>query len=417
VEDEGLPSGAALTLKDKPNKEPMQKLKEQDDTTEKEEMAQTQLHFIKYASEEIIEFIEMGGEIEEWYQNKLSKVHSDMEGLHSYIEGEKRRTGMVKEEEVDESIASAIGGALGRYAGEKVGLGPAAQAHGEVAGRMIDYHARKLFKKAKKVITGESVELDEEEYDSVPASKSLQKAHDDERKRRGLPDPDYYLKLRDQKKKEIEDMKKEEVELHEISKKTLGSYISKASSSAVSHGRTAGVELGAGGQKRKDIYNREEGKAEKRLSGIRKAVSKLSKEEVELDEVKEPTGDLKDACWKGYTAVGMKMKNGRKVPNCVPVKEGYYKSQEIERQETERLKPPFTPDKPKKQAIAGKQGAGYSTARHLARQAMKKYTKPVKESLEESRRSEIIKEIVKKKKNEDKFNAEPIISDTVTKND
>ena len=47
------------------------------------------------------------------------------------------------------------------------------------------------------------------------------------------------------------------------------------------------------------------------------------KEEVELEEKKvpEPTGDLKDACWKGYTAVGMKMKNGKKVPNCVPVKE------------------------------------------------------------------------------------------------
>ena len=38
-------------------------------------------------------------------------------------------------------------------------------------------------------------------------------------------------------------------------------------------------------------------------------------------EVKKATGDLKDACWKGYTAVGMKMKNGKKVPNCVPVKE------------------------------------------------------------------------------------------------
>ena len=37
-----------------------------------------------------------------------------------------------------------------------------------------------------------------------------------------------------------------------------------------------------------------------------------------LEEVKKPTGELKDACWKGYTAVGMKMKNGRKVPNCVP---------------------------------------------------------------------------------------------------
>ena len=37
-----------------------------------------------------------------------------------------------------------------------------------------------------------------------------------------------------------------------------------------------------------------------------------------LEEIKKPTGDLKNACWKGYTAVGMKMKNGREVPNCVP---------------------------------------------------------------------------------------------------
>ena len=37
-----------------------------------------------------------------------------------------------------------------------------------------------------------------------------------------------------------------------------------------------------------------------------------------IEEVKKPTGDLKKACWTGYTAVGMKMKGGRKVPNCVP---------------------------------------------------------------------------------------------------
>lgn len=37
-----------------------------------------------------------------------------------------------------------------------------------------------------------------------------------------------------------------------------------------------------------------------------------------LEETKKPTGDLKKACWKGYTAVGMKEKGGRKVPNCVP---------------------------------------------------------------------------------------------------
>lgn len=78
---------------------------ERDETTEKVEMAETQLHFICYAAKEILEYIQMGGEIEEWYQNKLSKVHSDVESLHSYVEGEKRRTGMVDEEveQVDES--------------------------------------------------------------------------------------------------------------------------------------------------------------------------------------------------------------------------------------------------------------------------------------------------------------------------
>jgi len=37
-----------------------------------------------------------------------------------------------------------------------------------------------------------------------------------------------------------------------------------------------------------------------------------------LNEVAKPTGALKKACWKGYTAVGTKEKNGRTVPNCVP---------------------------------------------------------------------------------------------------
>jgi hypothetical protein len=39
-----------------------------------------------------------------------------------------------------------------------------------------------------------------------------------------------------------------------------------------------------------------------------------------LGFTEKATGDLKDACWKGYTAVGMKNKGGKKVPNCVPVK-------------------------------------------------------------------------------------------------
>jgi len=29
---------------------------------------------------------------------------------------------------------------------------------------------------------------------------------------------------------------------------------------------------------------------------------------------------MKNPCWKGYKAIGMKKKGGRKVPNCVPIK-------------------------------------------------------------------------------------------------
>ena len=39
-----------------------------------------------------------------------------------------------------------------------------------------------------------------------------------------------------------------------------------------------------------------------------------------LGYTEKATGELKDACWKGYTAVGTKKKGGRTVPNCVPVK-------------------------------------------------------------------------------------------------
>lgn len=60
---------------------------------EENDMAMTQLHFIVYAAQEIMEAIKMGTDMEEWYQNKLSKVHSDMEGLHSYMEGRKRHKG------------------------------------------------------------------------------------------------------------------------------------------------------------------------------------------------------------------------------------------------------------------------------------------------------------------------------------
>jgi hypothetical protein len=61
-------------------------------------------------------------------------------------------------------------------------------------------------------------------------------------------------------------------------------------------------------------------KARKYTSGFIKHLS-TKNTDTEISETEKATGDLKKACWKGYTAVGLKKKNGRTVPNCVPVKE------------------------------------------------------------------------------------------------
>lgn len=52
------------------------------------------------------------------------------------------------------------------------------------------------------------------------------------------------------------------------------------------------------------------------------ATKQALKEDKDEDE---KSGDLKDACWDGYKAVGTKKKNGKTVPNCVPVNEDHGK--------------------------------------------------------------------------------------------
>jgi len=68
-------------------------------------------------------------------------------------------------------------------------------------------------------------------------------------------------------------------------------------------------------------------------------LDKLENKPVEkITEVKEPTGELKDACWTGYVAVGTKMKNGKRVPNCVPKSEAYKGAKSIVEKAWKKLK-------------------------------------------------------------------------------
>jgi hypothetical protein len=45
-----------------------------------------------------------------------------------------------------------------------------------------------------------------------------------------------------------------------------------------------------------------------------------------IDLIKSGTIEEENPCWKGYTQVGMKTKNGKEVPNCVPIKNGVKKA-------------------------------------------------------------------------------------------
>jgi hypothetical protein len=72
------------------------------DQADEVDMAMGQLEFMKYAAEEIKGHFKMGFEMEEWFQNKLARVHGTMMTLHAYIEGEEGKAGM--NESINESI-------------------------------------------------------------------------------------------------------------------------------------------------------------------------------------------------------------------------------------------------------------------------------------------------------------------------
>jgi predicted nucleotidyltransferase len=78
-------------------------------------------------------------------------------------------------------------------------------------------------------------------------------------------------------------------------------------------------------EKRADFFKRQKYKKSddeddyKSAPGDKDAKTKPSKHTLKYKKMfGELRKDLQDACWKGYKQVGMKDKNGKKVPNCVP---------------------------------------------------------------------------------------------------
>jgi hypothetical protein len=354
------PSSAADTLKQKPHKEPIHKLKEENDTTEKVEMIQSQLHFIKYACEEILEFIDEGGEVEEWYQVKVAKTFSEFESLHSYIEGESRRTGMKEDVQKYPFVAHHI----------KKGMH---QTHGSTS-----YEAAQNAAKHWKMKNTSGISV-----------------------------------YRADKKHVAEETE----QLDELSKDTLRSYIPKS----FEHGNKLHNQI----KNEKDPVKKAElqAKLSKRNIGIMKAGKKINEDFEILDEENKPTNP---ELWS--RAVSMAKQKFDVYPSAYAngwaakwykSKGGDWKS--VNEDAKKDNDPPFTPDKSTKRvAVPGKYGIGPSTAKHLAKTGLKSTQQnQTKKQIGESRKAEIVREIVKKKKhnkeNNDTFEKEPIMTNTISK--
>jgi hypothetical protein len=77
----------------------------------------------------------------------------------------------------------------------------------------------------------------------------------------------------------------------------------------------------AHGAMSRDEFNRKWGKKKPAKYNPIHGPGGVYKNVTRSESVENVDEGLEDACWKGYEAIGMKMKNGKKVPNCVPKEE------------------------------------------------------------------------------------------------
>jgi hypothetical protein len=90
-----------------PEAEPEIELEVEPDRQDRDEavdMAHGQLEFIKYAAQEIEDYLMRGMPLPEWMQNKLSRMHGNIMNLHAYIEGEEGKAGLNESEDLSEMI-------------------------------------------------------------------------------------------------------------------------------------------------------------------------------------------------------------------------------------------------------------------------------------------------------------------------
>lgn len=133
----------------------------------------------------------------------------------------------------------------------------------------------------------DEVEKLDEIGDTGNSSVAYQKAHYGDNA--VMPDRDvvkkYFKKSKERVDAEKKEVKEEAEELDEISKKTLGSYINKATQDVSDNAYTAGSVHNDLSKTGNSTHEKTTAQEEKRKAGIKKAVTRLTKEEAEeLDE-------------------------------------------------------------------------------------------------------------------------------------
>ena len=194
---------------------------------------------------------------------------------------------------IEPTNASGANTQVGLSMGEEVELKPVPSLEDSAKKHNVDIEALK--KQLEKGIKSES-----EHTDDPKIAEKIALAHLDER-------PDYYDQLDKMEKLPVKDIEE---------------HIVKVKSGYELKSKSTGKNLGTYPTK----------------AGAEKRERQVQYFKHQHEEVKEPTGELKDACWTGYVAVGTKMKNGKRVPNCVPKSEAYKGAKSVVEKAWKKLK-------------------------------------------------------------------------------
>ena len=233
-----------------------EKIDEANDPASKDEgsMAIKQLEFIEYAADEMIEHIENGGDFPEWFQNKLSKAHRDMESLHSAM-------GEHGEEEDEKENTNESNVYFGTYnkRGDR-----------DKGGISRDKKSMRNFWKDMAAKRDQRMATKKEEVDKEKRLDAIRKAQmKAQEKRRKAEKRAQKAAMADMDEASSCGSKRK---VNELSKNTLGYYIGKATDDKEDWKRVKKAYAKTGGK-----TEWENSRIAKRNTGIKKAATKLVK--------------------------------------------------------------------------------------------------------------------------------------------